>query len=144
MKRFFYKKKIIFRTPPITIEEALAAILTKTPVKENSAFFTNKTPKKTPLSKFQKKSPMPSPFLGSPGTPSKDTSIGDLSYNYEEIHVTPSIIPNVSRASPACAGNNTLSLEISPEPSGLNTPSPISEKEGPLITPPLAGKSLIN
>ena len=131
MKRFFYKK-IIFRTPPITIEEALAAILTKTPVKENSAFFTNKTPKKTPLSKFQKKSPMPSPFLGSPGTPSKDTSIGDLSYNYEEIHVTPSIIPN-----------NTLSLEISPEPSGLNTPSPISEKEGPLITPPLAGKSLI-
>ena len=123
-----------------TIEEALCTLL-KTPVKEqqqstasnNSRIPSDSSLKKTPLSKLSKKSPMPSPFLGSPilgGTPSKDISLASISFNQNEIHVTPSL------------GNydddhqKSLTLEISPESGGLHTPSP-TQGDGPLITPPL-------
>ena len=129
-----------------TIEEALCTLL-KTPVKEktqhqqeqNNPNNPASSLKKTPLSKIiSKKSPLPSPFLGSPlsmgGTPSKDISLASISFNQNEIHVTPSCTDNINDDH-----QKSLTLEISPEfGGGLHTPSPTQASgDGPLITPPL-------
>lgn len=130
---------------PKTIEEALCTLL-KTPVKEKQQQEQNNPAsslKKTPLSKItSKKSPLPSPFLGSPimmgGTPSKDISLASISFNQNEIHVTPSCIGDINDDH-----QKSLTLEISPEfggggGGGLHTPSPTQASgDGPLITPPL-------
>ena len=116
-----------------SIDKALSGLF-KTPVKgleqvANAA--AESLLRRTPA----RKSPMPSPFLGSPKTPTIDVSIQSISFNQDEIHVTPSVQAQGEQ-------DKCLSLEISPSLS-LNTPSPVatqaspSESDGPLITPPL-------
>jgi len=109
----------IFKTPGKTPR--------KTPGKDTQG---EARARKTPLNKLKKKSPMPSPFLLSPGTPSKDISIASISFNQSEhFMVTPSVQDPYDE--------NSLTLEISPSGS-LHTPSPQSQdRDDPLITPPL-------
>ena len=121
------------KTPSIREEVAFDLFKTpgktprKTPGKDTSG---DSWSRKTPLNKFKKKSPMPSPFLLSPGTPSKDISIASISFNQNEhFMVTPSVQDPYDE--------NSLTLEISPSGS-LHTPSPQSQdRDDPLITPPL-------
>ena len=70
-------------------------------------------------------------FSGSPGTPAKNVSLASIAFNQEELHFTPSLDDRQTNA-----GDKTLALEISPANS-LHTPSPQSDRDGPLITPPL-------
>ena len=99
-----------------SIDKALSGLF-KTPVKgleqvANAAAesLLRRTPAKN-------RSPMPSPFLqGSPKTPNIDFSIQSISFNQDEIHVTPSVVVPEDKC---------LSLEISPSLS-LNTPSPVT------------------
>lgn len=73
---------------------------------------------KTPLKRL-KKSPIPSPFLASPGTPCKNISIASISFNENEnLMFTPSV-------------------QDQDQDQDLKTPSPCSNPEEPLVTPPL-------
>ena len=63
-------------------------------------------------------------------------SLASIAFNQEELHFTPSLDDR-----PTNAGDKTLALEISPANS-LHTPSPQSDRDGPLITPPLGKNSV--